>query len=250
MYFSLGMQCATIKQRPYRKGRCICLHRPAVCCIWRCPAGSTWPRRRGILGPEGSRTRPPWPCWNDGPQPLLAAADPRGVYLQGDKEALAFLWQGQGRAAPPGRLHPGGAAGGDPGGGGGRPDPPGRGGGRGRPGRHGRNWPAPLPSRCATRPKPGCGLRPKSQGLYLTGRYSPGYGDWPIAVQPRLAAVLDTPRRIGLYVTDTFLMLPRKSVTAVLGAGRAPVSGQRAGCAHCALRDKCEYRKRGESCES
>ena len=27
--------------------------------------------------------------------PLLAAADPRGVYLQGDKEALAFLWQGQ-----------------------------------------------------------------------------------------------------------------------------------------------------------
>lgn len=90
----------------------------------------------------------------------------------------------------------------------------------------------------------------QSQGLYLTGRYSPGYGDWPIAVQPRLAAVLDTPRRIGLYVTDTFLMLPRKSVTAVLGAGRAPVSGQRAGCAHCALRDKCEYRKRGESCES
>ena len=90
----------------------------------------------------------------------------------------------------------------------------------------------------------------QSQGLYLTGRYSPGYGDWPIAVQPRLTAVLDTPRRIGLYVTDTFLMLPRKSVTVVLGAGRAPVSGQRAGCAHCALRDKCEYRKRGESCES
>ena len=26
------------------------------------------------------------------------------------------------------------------------------------------------------------------QGKYLTGRYSPGYGDWPLAVQPLLAA--------------------------------------------------------------
>ena len=25
------------------------------------------------------------------------------------------------------------------------------------------------------------------QGKYLTGRYSPGYGDWPLAVQPLLA---------------------------------------------------------------
>lgn len=27
---------------------------------------------------------------------------------------------------------------------------------------------------------------------YLTGRFSPGYGDWPITVQPKVAAVLDT----------------------------------------------------------
>ena len=89
-----------------------------------------------------------------------------------------------------------------------------------------------------------------AEGLYLTGRYWPGYGDWPIGVQPRIAALLDTPRRIGLCVTDTCLMLPRKSVTAALGVGREPVTGYRAGCAHCQLRDKCEYRKRGETCES
>ena len=88
-----------------------------------------------------------------------------------------------------------------------------------------------------------------AEGMYLTGRYSPGYGDWPIGVQPRLAALLDTPRRIGLCVTDSCLMLPRKSVTAALGLSRAPVTGYRAGCAHCRLRDKCEYRKRGETCE-
>ena len=89
-----------------------------------------------------------------------------------------------------------------------------------------------------------------AEELYLTGRYSPGYGDWPIGVQPRIAALLDTPRRIGLCVTGTCLMLPRKSITAALGLSRTPVTGRRAGCAHCALRDKCEYRKRGETCES
>lgn len=89
-----------------------------------------------------------------------------------------------------------------------------------------------------------------AEGMYLTGRYSPGYGDWPIGVQPRIAALLDTPRRIGLCVTGTCLMLPRKSITAALGLSRTPVTGRRAGCAHCALRDKCEYRKRGETCES
>ena len=89
-----------------------------------------------------------------------------------------------------------------------------------------------------------------AEGMYLTGRYSPGYGDWPIGVQPRIAALLDTPRRIGLCVTGTCLMLPRKSITAALGVSREPVTGYRAGCAHCQLRDKCEYRKRGETCES
>lgn len=89
-----------------------------------------------------------------------------------------------------------------------------------------------------------------AEGVYLTGRYSPGYGDWPIGVQPRIAALLDTSRRIGLCVTGTCLMLPRKSVTAALGVSREPVTGYRAGCAHCQLRDKCEYRKRGETCES
>ncbi len=88
-----------------------------------------------------------------------------------------------------------------------------------------------------------------AEGLYLTGRFSPGYGDWPINIQPQLAQLLDTPRRIGLCVTDSFLMLPRKSVTAVMGISTSPVRGWRAGCAHCKLKEKCEYRKRGQSCE-
>lgn len=89
-----------------------------------------------------------------------------------------------------------------------------------------------------------------AEGLFLTGRFSPGYGDYPLSVQPRLAQLLDTGRRAGLYVTDTNLMTPRKSVTAVLGVSTQSVRGYRAGCGHCALRASCEYRKRGQTCES
>lgn len=86
------------------------------------------------------------------------------------------------------------------------------------------------------------------QGWYLTGRFSPGYGDWPISLQPLLAETLDTARQIGLYVTDTYLMTPRKSVTALLGVSDHPVRGQLAGCGHCVLRARCNYRKRGITC--
>ncbi len=88
------------------------------------------------------------------------------------------------------------------------------------------------------------------QGKYLTGRYSPGYGDWPITVQPLVAAALDTARRAGLCVTDTNLMTPRKSITAILGVSDHPVKGHLAGCGHCVLRTRCEYRKRGTTCAS
>ena len=89
-----------------------------------------------------------------------------------------------------------------------------------------------------------------TEGKYLTGRFSPGYGDWDIAVQPLVAAALDTARKAGLCVTDTNLMTPRKSVTALLGVSDHPVKGQLAGCGHCVLRTRCEYRKRGKTCAS
>ena len=88
------------------------------------------------------------------------------------------------------------------------------------------------------------------EGKYLTGRFSPGYGDWDITVQPLVAAALDTVRRAGLCVTDTNLMTPRKSVTAILGLSDHPVKGKLAGCGHCVLRTRCEYRKRGKTCAS
>ena len=82
------------------------------------------------------------------------------------------------------------------------------------------------------------------QDRYLTSRFSPGYGDWPIG------AALDTARRAGLCVTENDLMTPRKSVTALLGLSDHPVKGHLAGCGHCVLNTRCEYRKRGKTCAS
>lgn len=89
----------------------------------------------------------------------------------------------------------------------------------------------------------------QARGLYITGRYSPGYGDCPLALQSVFAAYLDTGRKIGLTVGSSGLLLPRKSVTAILGISQTPVTGYRAGCAHCVLQKTCQYRKRGVSCE-
>ncbi len=88
----------------------------------------------------------------------------------------------------------------------------------------------------------------RAQGLYLTGRFSPGYGDLPLALQRPLCAALDTGRRIGLTVSRSGLLLPRKSVTAVLGLAATPKTGYRAGCAHCLLYDTCQRRKEGNPC--
>lgn len=95
------------------------------------------------------------------------------------------------------------------------------------------------------------GLRQEyeAKSLFITGRYSPGYGDCPLSLQSVFAACLDTPRKIGLTVGGSGLLLPRKSVTAILGVSQTPVTGYRAGCAHCVLQKNCQYRKRGVSCE-
>lgn len=85
----------------------------------------------------------------------------------------------------------------------------------------------------------------------LTARFSPGYGDMPLAQQAELLKTLDAARRIGVTLTDGGMMLPQKSVTALAGVADAAGTGEPSGggCAHCALRGDCLYRKDGKRCE-
>jgi hypothetical protein len=58
-------------------------------------------------------------------------------------------------------------------------------------------------------------LKPKYKRM--TKRYSPGYGDFPLTAQEGLLIALDARRRIGLHATKEGILIPRKSLTAVIG---------------------------------
>ena len=99
----------------------------------------------------------------------------------------------------------------------------------------------------------GCGeaereLAARFPGLHLTDRFSPGYGDLPLALQPRLCTVLDAERRLGLTVSRSLLLNPVKSVTAVIGLSDAPQPARVRGCAYCNMRETCTVGKGGSTC--
>ena len=52
-------------------------------------------------------------------------------------------------------------------------------------------------------------------GMKLLPRWSPGYGDKPLSLSRRILAELDAAKRIGVSITDSQLLVPSKSVTAV-----------------------------------
>lgn len=83
---------------------------------------------------------------------------------------------------------------------------------------------------------------------YFTDRFSPGYGDLPLALQRDICAILDAQRRLGVQVTDSFLMNPSKSVTAVIGLSDRPQPARIRGCGFCNLRENCQFRKEGKTC--
>lgn len=91
-------------------------------------------------------------------------------------------------------------------------------------------------------------IRSKLSDFNFTWRFSPGYGDLPLELQKDFLNVLDAPKRIGLNVTESMILIPRKSVTAVIGISHGEISKGRRGCISCNMKEICAYRKRGEHC--
>lgn len=93
-----------------------------------------------------------------------------------------------------------------------------------------------------------CASLQQEEGLPLTTRFSPGYGDFALQYQSALLALLDTQRRIGLTLSEGGMMLPTKSVTAVVGV-RSSFSAEflsescATGCAACSK--QCAFRREG-----
>lgn len=84
-------------------------------------------------------------------------------------------------------------------------------------------------------------------GCYLSDRFSPGYGDLPLAYQTVLFRELNLTARLGLHLMDTLLMVPEKSITALAGVFDSPQLQTIRGCAVCDLYP-CALAKKGQTC--
>ena len=72
-------------------------------------------------------------------------------------------------------------------------------------------------------------------------RFSPGYGDLPLSAQKDMFAVLSPEKQIGLTLTDSLLMSPSKSVTAIVGLSDKIENTTTNKCALCDNKD-CAFR--------
>ena len=48
-------------------------------------------------------------------------------------------------------------------------------------------------------------------------RFSPGYGDLPLDIQPKVLKLLDAQNKLGISLNSALLMTPSKSITAIMG---------------------------------
>lgn len=53
--------------------------------------------------------------------------------------------------------------------------------------------------------------------LICRPRFSPGYGDLPLEIQPKILETVDAGRRLNITLGKTLLMSPSKSITAIMG---------------------------------
>ncbi len=80
------------------------------------------------------------------------------------------------------------------------------------------------------------------RGLYLRPRFSPGYSDFSIQHQRDILRLLDAAKKIGLSMTESCMLVPVKSVTAVIGLTKEPTLCAQHKCSACDKTD-CPFRE-------
>ena len=84
----------------------------------------------------------------------------------------------------------------------------------------------------------------KKEGYYIRPRFSPGYGDFDINNQEKFVNILESSKKIGLSLTNSFILVPTKSVTAVMGITENEEKCHIKGCEVCTKKD-CLFRRDG-----
>ena len=67
-------------------------------------------------------------------------------------------------------------------------------------------------------------------------------------LQKELFRLLDVTRRIGVSLSESGLMVPQKSVTALIGVSDRPQPKRSRGCETCTMFADCASRKDGKNC--
>lgn len=84
----------------------------------------------------------------------------------------------------------------------------------------------------------------ESKGLFARPRFSPGYGDLALRHQKDWFRLLDITRKTGIELTDSLLMVPTKSVTAVIGLSPEKLPCVRQGCEACTMSQTCAFSRK------
>ncbi len=80
-----------------------------------------------------------------------------------------------------------------------------------------------------------------TKNLYIKPRVSAGYGDIPLELQKDIFALLDTPKKIGVSLSDSLLMIPSKSVTGFISIEKNKCEDKEK-CKNCSNTD-CLFRR-------
>ena len=84
----------------------------------------------------------------------------------------------------------------------------------------------------------------EAKGLYARPRFSPGYGDLPLACQKDWFRLLDITKNTGIELTDSYLMVPTKSVTAIIGLSPNRLPCVKQGCEACTMSQTCAFSRK------
>lgn len=83
----------------------------------------------------------------------------------------------------------------------------------------------------------------QARGLQASTPISPGHADWPLAEQRVLFDLLPS-REIGVTLTQTYMMAPRKSLSMAIGVGDYLLThAEGSQCQYCSLQKTCTYRR-------
>lgn len=80
------------------------------------------------------------------------------------------------------------------------------------------------------------------QGFTLGRRFSPGYGDFSLLAQRNIFKILSPEQKVGVTLTDSLMMSPTKSVSAVIPIMKNCHPSQEKSCKNCMMQS-CAYKR-------